>query len=231
MIEESVKTFSIAAKFLTKIALNVEAIARTFTPLWRARTGFKIQNIGDHKILFSFEDKEDVDRIMGSELWSFVKQHYDNDRPLLDIKYDRTIFWVQVHGLPMRYMIIKVAKKICGVMGEVIKKFEPKTCDGGNFIHVKVLVDITLPLCRVCLISLKDDKQVWVSFKYERLPNICYWCGHLTHDDRDCKIWIESKGTLRNDQKEFGSSLRVPPFCGLKKENDYCHDPNLYFRV
>ena len=65
--EESVKTFSIAASFLTKRALNAEAIARTFNPLWQARRGFKIQHIGDHKILFSFKDKEDVDRIMDNE--------------------------------------------------------------------------------------------------------------------------------------------------------------------
>ena len=84
--------------------------------MWRAKRGFKIQNIGDHNILFSFEDKDNVDRIIGSEPWSFDKhfvamQRYDNDRPLEDIKYDRTTFWVQVHGLPLRYMTIEAAEK------------------------------------------------------------------------------------------------------------------------
>ncbi|XP_075645092.1 uncharacterized protein LOC142616090 [Castanea sativa] len=124
--DESVKTFSIIASFLIKRALNAEAIVRTFTPLWRARRGFKIQHIGVHKILFSFEDKEDVDRLLGSEPWSFdkrlvVMQRYDNDRSLEDIKYDQTSFWVQVHGLPLRYITIEAAEKICGGVGEVIK--------------------------------------------------------------------------------------------------------------
>ncbi|KAK9987030.1 hypothetical protein SO802_031981 [Lithocarpus litseifolius] len=220
MPEESVKTFSIAASFLTKRALNANAIARTFTPLWRAMRGFKIQHIGDHKILFSFEDKEDVDRIMGSKPRSFDKhlvvlQRYDNDRPLEDIKHDRTTFWVQVHRLPLRCMTIEAAEKVCGVVGEVIKQSDSKFYDGGNFIRVKVSVDITMPLCRGRNITLKDDKQV--SFKYKRLPNICYWCGRLMHDDRDCEIWIESEGTLKNDQKEFGPSLRSPPFVVSKK--------------
>uniref|UniRef100_A0A7N2LKW2 DUF4283 domain-containing protein n=1 Tax=Quercus lobata TaxID=97700 RepID=A0A7N2LKW2_QUELO len=136
MTKESVKSFSIAANFLTKRALNVEAIARTFTPLWRARTGFKIQNIGDHKILFSFDDKEDVDRILGSKQWSFdkhlvVMQRYDNDKPLQDIKYDRTTFWLQVHGLPIRYMTIEAAEKICDVVGKVIKQSDSQVYDGG----------------------------------------------------------------------------------------------------
>ena len=62
--EDTVNEYSIVAKFLTKRALNVDVIARTFTSLWRARSGFKIQNFGDHKILFTFDNKEDVDRIL-----------------------------------------------------------------------------------------------------------------------------------------------------------------------
>ena len=114
-------------------------------------------------------------------------------------------------------MTIEAAEKICGGVGEVIKQSDSKVYDGGNFIRVKVSIDITMPLCRGRIIKLKDDKQVWVSFKYERLPNICYWCGRLTHNDKDCEIWIESEGTLRNDQKEFGPCLRAPPFLVFRK--------------
>ena len=33
--------------------------------------------------------------------------------------------------------------------------------------------------------TLENGNKVWVSFKYERLPNICYWCSCLDHDDKD----------------------------------------------
>ena len=46
------------------------------------------------------------------------------------------------------YMTIEVAEKICEGVGEVIKQSDSKVYDEGNFIHVKVSVDITMPLCR-----------------------------------------------------------------------------------
>jgi len=55
------------------LCLSVEVLAQTFTPLWRARNGFKIQNIGNHRILFTFDNKDDVDRIISSKPWSFDK--------------------------------------------------------------------------------------------------------------------------------------------------------------
>ena len=91
--EDSTIEFSIAAKFLTKRALSVEVLAQTFNPLWRAQNGFKIQNIGYHRILFTFDNKDDVDRILSSEPWSFdkhlvVMHRYDRDMSIQDLKFE-----------------------------------------------------------------------------------------------------------------------------------------------
>ena len=100
---------------------------------------------------------------------------------------------------------------------EVIQPLDTKLFDARNFIRIQVSIDLSLPLCRGRLISLNDGKEVWVSFKYERLPNICYWCGCLTHDDKDCDLWIESEGTLRADQRAFGPYLHASPFVATRK--------------
>lgn len=31
---------------------------------------------------------------------------------------------------------------------------------------------------------------------YERLLNICYWCGRFTHNLKECATWLRSKGLL-----------------------------------
>ena len=89
--------------------------------------------------------------------------------------------------------------------------------DGGGFMRVRVLVDVSQPLCRGRVICLEDGKELWVSFKYERLPNLCYWCGRITHNDRDCELWLDSEGTLEDTDKRYGPWIRAPPFVSSRK--------------
>jgi len=58
------KEYILAAKFLTKRALNVDAIGRTFKPLWRVKNEFKFREVGDHILLFIFELETDAKRVL-----------------------------------------------------------------------------------------------------------------------------------------------------------------------
>lgn len=113
--EQVTTDYAIAARFLTKRPLNIDAIASTFTPLWRSRTGFKVKNLGDHIILFSFDNKVDIERILKSEPWSFDKQlmvpkQYDKDASLIPSNFNRVSFWVQVYDIPVRFRNKEVAE-------------------------------------------------------------------------------------------------------------------------
>ena len=72
-MEMATPKFIIAAKFFTRQALNMEAIALTFQPLWRSKNGFKVKNKGNHIVLFIFDNKLEVDTILVNEPWSFDK--------------------------------------------------------------------------------------------------------------------------------------------------------------
>ena len=85
-------------------------------------------------------------------------------------------------------------------------------------MRVRVTLDINLPLCRGRVITLAEGGKSWVAFKYERLPNLCYWCGRLDHDDKNCDLWIQSKGTLKTENQQFGSYLRATPYTSAGKD-------------
>lgn len=95
------------------------------------------------------------------------------------------------------------------------------------WVHVNV--DISLPSCRGQVIALDDDKEQWVSFKYEQLPNLCYWCGCLTHNDRDCDLWTDSEGTLTEADKQYGLWIKAPPFTGY--HNTIVTVPSYYVKM
>ena len=60
-------------------------------------------------------------------------------------------------------------------------------------------------------------KKQWVSLKYERLLNLCYWCGCLTHNDRDYESWIDSEGTLTTVDQQFRPWLHAAPYSRSQK--------------
>lgn len=61
-------------------------------------------------------------------------------------------------------MSFEAGIKICEMVGEVTKPLDTKVFEAGNFIRLQVYIDLSLPLCCGRLISLKDGKEVWVSF-------------------------------------------------------------------
>ena len=209
--------FVIAIKFLTSRFLQMEAVARTFKQVWRFNNGFQIRNQGNNTVLFVFDNLVDVDKILNTQPWSFDKhlilmQRYANDVLVNELVFNKVPFWVQVHDIPCSFLTRKVAEKLCDIVGEVQKSIGAMDDDRGSFFRVRVMGDTTLPLCRGKVISLTNGSKSWVNFKYERLPNVCYWCGQLDRVDRDCVLWIKSKGMLTTDQQQFGPNLRAPPY-------------------
>ena len=117
-----------------------------------------------------------------------------------DLCFDLVTFWVQVYEIPIWLMNKEVAEGICWGISEVCSSKKSKM-EGGDFMRVQVNIDVSKPLSQGSKISLDNGKDMWVSFKYERLSNICYWCGCLTQSDKDCNLWFNSEGTLKVESR------------------------------
>lgn len=54
--------YTLATKFFTRRSVNIEAVAKTFRPLWHTRRKFEVSNAGDNILLFTCESDEDIER-------------------------------------------------------------------------------------------------------------------------------------------------------------------------
>lgn len=148
----------LAAKFLMRRVVNIEAVARTFQPIWHTRRNFEVTSTGDNLVLIAFELKVDVEKVLQGEPWTFdwhlvVLQRYDGITPVANLSFDKTSFWVQIHNLPFSLLTVEAALSIGETIGTVMKSRDSKEMRGGNFMRVRVAIDIKKPLCRARKIS------------------------------------------------------------------------------
>ena len=61
--------------------------------------------------------------------------------------------------MPIRFMNRKVAEELCEVFGRVDKSTKESEMDGGSFIRVRVILDISVPLCQGRVISLSQGEK------------------------------------------------------------------------
>ncbi len=215
-LSEDDNQFYLAARFMTTRVLNIESIVRTFRPLWRTHKGFSARDMGNNMVVFTFEDEADMVRVIQSEPWSYDKhlvafQRVEADTAIEEVECSHVSFWVQLYNLPVRRMNKEAVMALVCTVGSVEQVSESDAERGREgCMRARVRLDILRPLSRGRKARRADGTELWISFKYERLPNFCYWCGRLTHAEKDCDLWLRSKGTLRRESQQYGAWLRAP---------------------
>ena len=67
--------------------------------------------------------------------------------------------------------------------------------------------------------SAEVEKSHWMMTMNDGLhsntkssQNFCYWCGLISHDGKDCDLWLARKETRHTEPTEYGPWLRAMPF-------------------
>ena len=65
-----------------------------------------------------------MNRVLWASPWSFDKyllvlHKFGKGDSISTLNFDRTLFWIQIHGLPMRMQTKEVVEKIIGPMGMI----------------------------------------------------------------------------------------------------------------
>ena len=211
------KGLVIVGKFYTKRRVNLEAIGRALRSVWRTKQDFEVSDLGENRVLFSFQTKEDLDRVLLQGPWSFDKyilllHKLKVGETVSSLTFHEASFWVQIHGLPTLSQTREAGLSIGGILGKVEKvDVGDNGVNLGCFLRIRVTLDISQPLIRGRMVRMEGSDSRWVEFKYERLPVFCYLCGRLDHDEKECIEWIRRAVPLKAEDKQYGPWLRANP--------------------
>lgn len=83
----------------------------------------------------------------------------------------------------------------------------------GRYAKMLVKIDLTKPLIRGTRIRCKEESY-WISFKYEQLHFLCFYCGRLGHSERSCEHkWLDAANSCIFEG-QFGDWLRAISMLG-----------------
>ncbi|MDV3193917.1 MAG: hypothetical protein Q8835_02510 [Sweet potato little leaf phytoplasma] len=105
------------------------------------------------------------------------------------MEFKDATFWVHFCELPMDLYNHLMAERLDNAIGQ----FEEFDNGGGRGVGwkeslwVRVTMDITKPLRRGIKVKLDEPLgSIWTPIKYEKLPEICSYCGRIGHNSKEC---------------------------------------------
>ncbi|TXG54013.1 hypothetical protein EZV62_019269 [Acer yangbiense] len=207
-------SLSLIGKAITNKVINREAFKSTISTIWQTKNEVTMELMGINIFKFRFQNYWDRKRILEGGPWLFDKQllvlrEASGSEKVTDLQFRYVPFWIQLHNLPLACLNREIGLHLGGLVGQVkeIDAGESGECVG-QFIRIRVLIDVMNPLKRGLRVALGDDEKVnEVMICYERLPNFCYYCGKIGHLVRDCPL--NTKEITSSSSFKFGPWMRA----------------------
>ncbi|KAF7146847.1 hypothetical protein RHSIM_Rhsim03G0009600 [Rhododendron simsii] len=187
----------LVGKVLGTKMFNGPVVFNILTAVWKTRASFTVTPWNNNIFLFRFEEEEDRRFVLQEGPWS-VMNNLLVLTPLKDgtvveqMDFSKCHFWVQIHGLPIEKMSRTNAEIIGRRFGRLlaIETSPDNILLARSFLRVKVEINIDQPLPKGFWIRRKkpESKDLWISYKYEKLQDFCYACGRIGHESRGCRF-------------------------------------------
>jgi hypothetical protein len=112
--------------------------------------------------------------------------------------------WIQMHKLPAGYQKNALIKNLTQKkVGKVIGSMELNVNGMGNFLHVRVKLEVLKPLAWFVTV-LRAGQREFYQIKYEKMPQFCGACGLVGHSHLESGI-----GDHDNEKLKWGEFLKA----------------------
>lgn len=181
----------LVGKLIADRTMPKDIIKLHLSRAWKPTSFVIFRVLGENLFLIGFEHDWDKARVMEGHLWTFNGHlvslaNFDGFTPPTQMDFDKVAFWVRIFNLPLACMSQEVGMQIGSSVGKVEEVDVAEDGVGwGEFLRVKILLDLSRPLSCGRMIDLKG-KSMWVVFQYEKIPKYCFRSGIIKHGLKGC---------------------------------------------
>ncbi|KAF4377991.1 hypothetical protein G4B88_004598 [Cannabis sativa] len=202
-------------KIISRNRLGKAAIQGSLKLSWNAIKGWKWKEIEDGIIQFTFARREDAMNVLARRPWFvcgslLVIMPWPTWLSPAEVKFDKSPIWVHIESIPPFYWNLSNLKELASKASPVYEL--PSGIEdaiGMSTLRFRATIDLNKPIFSGFFLKRQRLKDLWLQYKYERLPKVCFKCGLLTHDQSSCfKPPTIIKDVLGNFYPMFGIWLK-----------------------
>jgi hypothetical protein len=174
-------------RLLSAKPFSATSLEKTMKFVWAPAQTVTFHAMEGNRFLVQANCLGDLQRIIEQGPWIFrdhgmLIEKYDGSCKAPSVELNRIHAWVQIHDVPELYRKKHIITDVAEKVGEVI------TVDmhGGDYVRVRVWLDVMKELRRFVAITPKGEKPVVMRVKFEKVPRYCNVCGHIDHVNEEC---------------------------------------------
>ena len=207
-------------KLITCKEVGLATVTDVANKAWRPIFQIWVNRLNNKLFKFNFQHEADMANAFRRRPWSIrgghlVLKHWNPSLTWQEIPFSTSTFWIQVHDLPDLWRSPTNLRRIGEKARKVVEVDYAEEGDGSwrRFIRIQVEVDLLQPLMPGTFLPRNNLPHLWVSLRYEKLADVCYRCGIIGHEARDCS------GKMFYIRNPFGHDF-TPSGSWLQAENN-----------